>query len=365
MTLTTTKLQEFCRIVQGGRHGLSGNDFVADGFPAYGAGGINGHLASYEFDEPAVVLSAIGARCGKCFYATGKWSSLANTQVILPDPSRADARFMWYQLNDERRWHRSGTGQPFIKPLDVKVHRVHLPPLAEQRRTAALLDQADTLRAKRRAALAQLDTLTQSIFLDLFGDPVPNPRGWRVARLGDCTTTASGGTPDRKNNEYFGGSIPWVKSGELDNDPVVATEETLTHQGLANSSAKLMPAGTVLMAMYGATVGAISRLGISAATNQAICCITPGPTVESEYLIACLRWFTPTLLERRVGGAQPNLSQDLLRNLPLPCPPVLLQEQFSMHVTALKVIRRTHLASLTLLDTLFASLQHLAFRGGI
>jgi type I restriction enzyme S subunit len=94
---------------------------------------MNGFLPDYEFDEPAVVLSAIGARCGKCFFAEGKWASLANTQVIFPDPARADAKFLWYQLNDERRWHRSGTGQPFIKPADVKAQRVVLPPLPEQR----------------------------------------------------------------------------------------------------------------------------------------------------------------------------------------------------------------------------------------
>ncbi|HEX7549250.1 MAG TPA: hypothetical protein VF579_01610, partial [Candidatus Methylomirabilis sp.] len=120
-------LQDFCRIVQGGRLGLSGNDFVAHGYPAFGAGGLNGYLSVHEFDEPAVILSAIGARCGKCFYAEEKWISLANTQLIFPDPDRADCKFLWFQLNDERRWHRSGTGQPFIKPSDVKTHCVFLP----------------------------------------------------------------------------------------------------------------------------------------------------------------------------------------------------------------------------------------------
>jgi type I restriction enzyme S subunit len=154
MSGRTVQLQEVCRIIQGGRLGLSGNDFVPEGYPAYGAGGINGFLPTYEFDEPAVVLSAIGARCGKCFYAEGKWHSLANTQLIFPDLKIVDAKFLWYQLNDERRWPRSGTGQPFIKPADVKNHRIFLPPLPEQRRIAAILDQADALRTKRRAQRA-------------------------------------------------------------------------------------------------------------------------------------------------------------------------------------------------------------------
>ena len=100
MKWPTPQLQEFCRIIQGGRSGLSGNDFVPEGVPAYGAGGLNGYLPTHEFDEPAVILSSIGARCGKCFYAEGKWASLANTQLIFPDTTKADVRFLWIQLND-------------------------------------------------------------------------------------------------------------------------------------------------------------------------------------------------------------------------------------------------------------------------
>lgn len=132
------QLGEFCRMIGGGRHGLSGKQFVTEGgFPAYGAGGLNGHLATFEFTESAVVLSSIGARCGKCFLPEGKWTSLANTQVIFPDVSVADLFFLWVQLNDEKRWPRSGTGQPFIKPSDVKSHVVVLPPLEEQQRLTA------------------------------------------------------------------------------------------------------------------------------------------------------------------------------------------------------------------------------------
>jgi type I restriction enzyme S subunit len=162
-------LHGFCRIVPGGRSKLSGDDFVATGFPAYGAGGVNGFLPEPEFDEPAVVLSSIGARCGKCFLAEGKWTSLANTQLIFPSPSRADVRFLWHQLNDELRWHRSGTAQPFIKTSDIKNQMVFLPPIEDQRRISAILDKADELRVKRRESLVLADTLAQSLFVDGLG----------------------------------------------------------------------------------------------------------------------------------------------------------------------------------------------------
>ena len=102
---------------------------------------------------------------------------------------------------------------------------------------------------------------------------------------------------------------------------VTATEETLTERGLVESSAKLMRPGTVLVAMYGATVGAVAVLGIEAATNQAVCCITPSDTLRADYLVFLLRRLTSSLLVKRVGGAQPNLSQDLLRKLIVPVPP--------------------------------------------
>jgi type I restriction enzyme S subunit len=168
--VNTAELQDFCKFVQGGRHKLSGKHFVETGFPAYGAGGLNGYLPEAEFNRDGVVLSAIGARCGKCFLAQGRWSSLANTQIILPDLKRADVRFLWYQLNDETRWPRHGLAQPFIRPSDVKAHRVVLPPLPEQRRISAILDKADALRRKRKRAIGLLDNLTHSMFLEMFGN---------------------------------------------------------------------------------------------------------------------------------------------------------------------------------------------------
>lgn len=170
MRFPRVALQEIAQIVGGGRLKLSGNDFLDEGFPAYGAGGLNGRLAVAEFDRSAVILSAIGARCGKCFIAEGQWTSLANTQLIFPDEKRVDVRFLWYQLNDEARWPRAGVAQPFIKPSDVKSHLVVLPPLEEQKRIAAILDQADALRRLRARALTRLNALGQAIFHEMFGD---------------------------------------------------------------------------------------------------------------------------------------------------------------------------------------------------
>jgi type I restriction enzyme, S subunit len=231
------------------------------------------------------------------------------------------------------------------------------PELEKQRRVAAILDQAATLRAKRRLALAHLDSLTSSVFDQMFSRETPK------MRLGELATTSSGGTPNRSIPGFYGGGIPWVKSGELHTHLILSTEETLTPLGLANSSANLLNAGTILIAMYGATAGVVSRLGVSAATNQAVCAIEPGPRVESSFLIAALRSMSKQLLSLRSGGAQPNLSQAKLRGLEIPVPTRELQSTFSVRAEALEAYRSRSREVLVAEAGLLASLESRAFRG--
>jgi len=139
-------------------------------------------------------------------------------------------------------------------------------------------------------------------------------KDWQFRPLGELSTTASGGTPSRKRKDYYGGTIPWVKSGELNDDYIFDTEEHITEEGLKNSSAKLFPSGTVLIALYGATVGKTSILSREASTNQAVCGITPGPDLDADYLRYHLVSLRRELLSHRYGGAQPNISQQIVRN---------------------------------------------------
>ncbi len=101
------------------------------------------------------------------------------------------------------------------------------------------------------------------------------PDNWKVKPLGEIASFCSGGTPNRDIPDYFGGTIPWIKSGELNRDIITETEECITDLGLSNSSAKIIPAGTILIAMYGATAGVVAITNISAAINQAILAVKP------------------------------------------------------------------------------------------
>lgn len=153
-------------------------------------------------------------------------------------------------------------------------------------------------------------------------------RPWTTVRLDDFCATSSGGTPSRDNPAYYeNGTIPWVKSGELSQKIVTETGEKITAEALANSSAKMVKKGAILVAMYGATVGQIAVLGIAAATNQAVCAIEPDQTkCLPRFLYYSLTQKVPELLQMRVGGAQPNISQKLIRDLKFDLPTDLREQ---------------------------------------
>ena len=143
---------------------------------------------------------------------------------------------------------------------------------------------------------------------------------WPMMPLGEVCVTSSGGTPSRTHPEYFGGAIPWIKSGDLTDGDVVTCDENITEEALRNSSAKLFRKGTVLIAMYGATVGKLGLLGMDAATNQAVCGITTPDELDRGFLFYFLLSQRQKLIGQSTGGAQPNISQKIVRELLVPVP---------------------------------------------
>ena len=151
------------------------------------------------------------------------------------------------------------------------------------------------------------------------------PKHWQVKKLGEVCQTTSGGTPSRGNKSYYEGNIPWVKSGELDRGLILDTEEKISEEAVKNSSAKVFPKGTLLIALYGATIGKLAFLGVDAATNQAVCGIYKNESIDSNYLYYYLFSKKPSLAKQGIGGAQPNISQGILKNLDISIPPLTEQ----------------------------------------
>lgn len=225
--------------------------------------------------------------------------------------------------------------QKILGNLDVPK-----PELATQKKIAAILSAYDELIENNQRRIVLLEKLAEEIYREWFvrlrfpGHDKVNvakgvPAGWSMSKLSEIYTTTSGGTPSRTKPEYYNGTIPWVKTGELQNRFILSTEESITSAGLENSSAKTFPAKTILVAMYGATIGQVGILGIEAATNQACCALLPkhaylGYSFSFHLMKSLKDWFVAVSF----GGAQQNISQDVIRRCEVLLPPQAVVENF-------------------------------------
>ena len=155
------------------------------------------------------------------------------------------------------------------------------------------------------------------------------PQGWTAAKIKDVAQTYSGGTPTSTNSEYYnGGDIPWINSGELNSPIITSTTNYITEEGLNNSSAKLYPQDTVLVALYGATAGKVSLLSFEACSNQAVCGVIPQNKIMTTYI----RYYLSSLYEHFItlssGSARDNISQDTIKNTILPIPQGKILKEF-------------------------------------
>ena len=158
------------------------------------------------------------------------------------------------------------------------------------------------------------------------------PTNWKILKLDEFCDFASGGTPSRSNPALFKGSIPWIKSGELKDTYIWDTEEKITETAIKESSAKIFPEETLMLAMYGATVGKTGINKIPAATNQAVCAIFPNEEILSKYFLQYyLIFYRPNILDQRHGGAQPNISQTIIKKI-LTIVPSLPEQRNISHI---------------------------------
>lgn len=240
-----------------------------------------------------------------------------------------------------------------IKTKDLAKLVLPIPPKPTQLSIVSELDKLNELIQIKKEQLKDYDALAQSIFYEMFGDPVEE--GWDVKELGDICKTSSGGTPSKAHTEYYNGEIMWLRSGEVSQGDIYNTEQTITLLGLENSSAKIFPVNTVVIAMYGATVGQVGILRKEMSTNQAICGIFPNGDLTPEYLYYFLISKKAEFLKSAIGGAQANISQQIIRKTLIPLPPLSLQSSFTCKIRQIKLQKAAVQSTITDLETLLAA----------
>lgn len=329
-----------------------------------------------------LILSNIGS-IGKCFIVPNlkKPMTLAPNSIMVKVPEETLKKFLYYFIqspvgNSELWKITSGTTMKKFNKTGLKTILVPVPPLKEQSRIAAKIAQLFALLRKVEISTqqyAELQTLLKSKVLDLamrgkLVEQDPNdepasvllekikaekdqlikekkikkskplspitdeekpfkiPDSWEWVRLGDIGVWAAGATPSRKHPEYYGGTIPWLKTGDLNDGIVNETSEKITELGVKNSSVKVNEPGNVLIAMYGATIGKLGIVGNQElVTNQACCGCSLFDGVHNWYLFYYLLASRKRLIDLGSGGAQPNISKNKIEKFTFPLPP--LEEQ--------------------------------------
>ncbi|MEH7856217.1 restriction endonuclease subunit S, partial [Bacillus thuringiensis] len=180
-----------------------------------------------------------------------------------------------------------------------------------------------------------IEELLEDSLVSAEKQPYGVPENWLWVKSEFVAKWGSGGTPSRKKNEYYHGHIPWLKTGELKDKIIFDSEEKITEEGLKKSSAKLFPKNSVAIAMYGATIGKLGILGIDAATNQACAVGAPNSLTDKNFMFYYFLSQRKDLIEMGKGGAQPNISQSVIKEFPYPIPPVNEQKLITEKVECL------------------------------
>lgn len=359
------QLSDFCSFSQGGRLGLTKQEhYRSSGIPAYSAAGQDGFVDVAEFREiDAVVLSAIGANCGRCFLAQGDWTTLANVQVIIPDAALADARFVHYRVNRDDYWPRSGSAQPFIKPSDMKACWIALPHVEQQKKIAQILDTLDTAIRETEALIDKLKAVKQGLLHDLLtrgidanGQLRPpqseapqlykeSPLGW-IPREWDVQPLAAYTASEITYGIVQAGphvtdGVPYIRTGDMSGDALVRESMLCTSRRIANSYARSeVRTGEIVMAIR-ATVGKVLPVPDDldgANLTQGTARISPNSKTDGAFLLWAIRHSrAQQAIQLEIKGTTfAEITLGALRQVPIAAPMDLTeQREIAKRLTAI------------------------------
>lgn len=311
--------------VDWGNTSMSKKFYKEKGFPAFSATGQDGFVEEFEHEGKAIILSAIGARCGKCFWTDGQWTAIKNTITIkTKDEKKLDLRFLYYLINDENFWNKSGSAQPFITLTSARKQQIPLPPIEIQKEIIEKLDQKKAIIDEANSLIEKVErerANAQEIFDELDCEWV---------ELEQVSQIESGGTPSTSNGDYWeNGTINWATIIDIKGFDVYATERKITEKGLKNSSAKILPTDTVLFSSR-ATIGEVGIARVPLATNQGFKnFICDESKLVPEYLAYFLLIFKGDIKRLASGATYKEISKSNIAKYKIPLPDIKKQKEIA------------------------------------
>lgn len=249
---------------------------------------------------------------------------------------------------------------------DINSIQIPLPSIEEQRRIASILDKADAIRQKRQQAIAKLDELLQTTFIDMFGDPVSNPKGFKLQKLSEIGVISTGNTPSRADEDNYGNFIEWIKSDNLNNDFDIATQATEYLSEKGKQKGRIVPAGSILVTCIAGSLNCIGNLAIvdrEVAFNQQINAVTPKENIQTEYLYYLLKVSKSIIQSFSTNAMKGMISKSTFSQIELPIASSEQQAKFVEIFNKFSDLKSNSNKELSELDNLFKALQQKAFSG--
>jgi type I restriction enzyme S subunit len=337
----------------------------------YGASGVIDYVDDYLFDGDYLLIgedgnNLISRSTPIAFHASGKfWVN--NHAHVLTSSGKADLGFISYYINSiNLEPYITGSAQPKLNKSNLEAIKIPLPPLVEQKRIAEILDKADAIRRKRQQTIQLADDFLRSVFQDMFGDPVSNPKGWDLKPIKELAKVTTGNTPARKVPEYFGGEMEWIKSDNINTPYHILTtaKEYLSVEGINVS--RTVPKGSTLITCIAGSFDCIGNAAYTdreVAFNQQINALTPKESVLSWFLYALIVFSKKTIQNASTNSMKGMISKGKLEEVKLIHPPIELQrkfeEIFDKQITSVNRLNESFFHT----SKMFNSLSQKAFTG--
>ncbi len=274
-----------------------------------------------SFNEGDTLFSNIRTYFKKVWYSKFNGTVSPDVLVFRSKPQKCTSKFLYYLLcqpefTEYTVLTSKGAKMPRGDKDAILNYKIAIPSIATQTAIASILSSLDDKIDLLHRQNATLEKMAETLFRQWFVEEAKED--WEEGEIGSVIETTSGGTPSRSNLEFYtNGIIPWVKSKELNKGFLFSTEEKITESGLKNSSAKLLPKNSILIAMYGATVGEYCIINDEMSCNQAICALIPNRIYPYTFLFLFIKSKNEELINMAVGSAQQNISQQLIKKLPI------------------------------------------------
>ena len=326
-------------------------------YPCFGGNGIRGYVENYRYDGCYPIIGRVGALCGNVHLAKGKFN--ATEHALIVETKRNDINVEWLTYNLislKLRDVAKGVAQPVIAASEVSKIAISIPPIAEQEKIVAELDCLSGIIEKKKQQLKELDNLAQSIFYEMFGDPVENDKGWEKKRLDEIGKVITGNTPSTKDeSNYSSADYCFVKPSDIAKDSISYisnTEFYVSEKAYINS--RQLPKGSVLTTCIG-IIGKVGILQKDATCNQQINAIIPNKDIDAKFLAHVLFMIRDVLTDVANAPIVPIINKKEFSSVSIPVPLFSLQQDFASKIESIEKQKELIAQSIKETETLFNS----------